>query len=97
MSDVVLSAILVSVVDEDDIEHVKEISQSNSLFGIDLKKTIQDKEKQRIFEDVTKNQTEPQEENNLEDNKPEENTTQDNTTKPQEENNLKENKPEKIN
>ena len=80
MSDVVLSAILVSVVDEDDIEHVKEISQSNSLFGIDLKKTIQDKEKQRIFEDVTKNQTEPQEENNLEDNKPEENTTQDNTT-----------------
>lgn len=92
MSDVVLSAILVSVVDEDDIEHVKEISQSNSLFGIDLKKTIQDKEKQRIFEDVTKNQTEPQEENNLEDNKPEENTTQDNTTKPQEEN-----KPEKIN
>ena len=92
-----LSAILVSVVDEDDIEHVKEISQSNSLFGIDLKKTIQDKEKQRIFEDVTKNQTEPQEENNLEDNKPEENTTQDNTTKPQEENNLKENKPEKIN
>ena len=46
---------------------------------------------------MPKNQTEPQEENNLEDNKPEENTTLDNTTKPQEENNLEENKPEKIN
>lgn len=50
MSDVVLSAILVSVVDEENIEEVKQISQNNSLFGIDLKKTIQDKEKLRISE-----------------------------------------------
>ena len=48
MSEVVLSTILVSVIDEDNIEKVKAISQSNSLFGIDLKKTIQDKEKQKI-------------------------------------------------
>ena len=50
MSDVVLSAILVSVVNDEDIEAVKQISQNNSLFGIDLKKTIQDKEKLRISE-----------------------------------------------
>ena len=50
MSDVVLSIILVSVIDEDDIEKVKVISQSNSLFGIDLKMTIQDKEMRRIQE-----------------------------------------------
>ena len=56
MSDVVLSAILVSVVDEENIEKVKEISQSNSLFGIDLKKTIQDKEKQRIKEEIVETQ-----------------------------------------
>jgi hypothetical protein len=74
MSDVVLSAILVSVIDENDIEHVKEISQNNSLFGIDLKKTIQDKEKQRIVEVAEKDKAEPQEVN-----KPEENTNSDNT------------------
>jgi selenophosphate synthetase-related protein len=61
MSDVVLSAILVSVVDEEDIEAVKLISQNNSLFGIDLKKTIQDKEKLRIPEkDKSESQTETQ-------------------------------------
>ena len=48
MSDIVLSAFLVSVINENDIEHVKQISQNNGLFGIDLKKTIQDKEKQKI-------------------------------------------------
>ena len=48
MSDIVLSAFLVSVIDENDIEHVKQISQNNGLFGIDLKKTIQDKEKQKV-------------------------------------------------
>ena len=58
MSDVVLSAILVSVIDEENIEKVKEISQNNSLFGIDLKKTIQDKEKQRIKEEIVENHTE---------------------------------------
>ena len=62
MSDVVLSAILVSVKDEENIERVKEISQSNSLFGIDLKKTIQDKEKQRIQEEIVENQAETKEE-----------------------------------
>lgn len=62
MSDVVLSAILVSVKDEENIEKVKEISQSNSLFGIDLKKTIQDKEKQRINEEIVENHTETKEE-----------------------------------
>ena len=51
MSDAVLSALLVSVENEEDIEQVKLSSQNNSLFGIDLKKTIQDKEKQRIFEE----------------------------------------------
>ena len=80
MSDVVLSAILVSVIDEKDIEHVKEISQNNSLFGIDLKKTIQDKEKQRIFEVAEKDKAEPQEES-----KPEENTNSDNTIETPEE------------
>ena len=44
MTDIVLSAILVSVIDEANIEKVKEISQSNGLFGLDLKQTIQDKE-----------------------------------------------------
>ena len=48
MTDIVLSAFLVSVIDENDIEQVKLISQNNGLFGIDLKKTIQDKEKQKI-------------------------------------------------
>ena len=85
MSDVVLSAILVSVIDEENIEHVKEISQNNSLFGIDLKKTIQDKEKQRIFEDVKEDKPELQEENNLE-----ETSNPDNTIEPQEENNPQE-------
>ena len=80
MSDVVLSAILVSVIDEKDIEHVKEISQNNSLFGIDLKKTIQDKEKQRIVEVAEKDKAEPQEES-----KPEENTNSDNTIETPEE------------
>ena len=61
MSDVVLSAILVSVIDEENIEKVKEISHNNSLFGIDLKKTIQDKEKQRIKEYAETNQRESQE------------------------------------
>ena len=55
MSDVVLSAILVSVVDEENIEEVKLISQNNSLFGIDLKKTIQDKEKLRIPDKTRQN------------------------------------------
>ena len=45
MSDIVLSTILVSVVEEKDIEEVKLISQNFGLFGLDLKKTIQDKEK----------------------------------------------------
>ncbi|MBQ6139173.1 MAG: hypothetical protein IJI80_05790 [Methanobrevibacter sp.] len=85
MSDVVLSAILVSVIDENEIEHVKEISQNNSLFGIDLKKTIQDKEKQRIVENVKENQPELQEQNN-----PEETSNLDNTIEPQEENNSQE-------
>ena len=85
MSDVVLSAILVSVIDEKDIEHVKEISQNNSLFGIDLKKTIQDKEKQRIFEVAEKDKAEPQEEN-----KPEENTNSDNTIETPKEDNTQE-------
>ena len=44
MTDIVLSAILVSVIDDANIEKVKEISQSNGLFGLDLKQTIQDKE-----------------------------------------------------
>ncbi len=85
MSDVVLSAILVSVIDENEIEHVKEISQNNSLFGIDLKKTIQDKEKQRIVEDVKEDQPKLQEENNTE-----ETSDTDNTIEPQEENNPQE-------
>ena len=85
MSDVVLSAILVSVIDETEIEHVKEISQNNSLFGIDLKKTIQDKEKQRIVEDVKEDQPKLQEENN-----PEETSNPDNTIEPQEKNNSQE-------
>ena len=62
MSDVVLSAILVSVIDEENIERVKEISQNNSLFGIDLKKTIQDKEKTRIKEETEDKQNEAKEE-----------------------------------
>ncbi|MCI5737478.1 MAG: hypothetical protein MR277_05660 [Methanobrevibacter ruminantium] len=74
MSDVVLSAILVSVIDENDIEHVKEISQNNSLFGIDLNKTIQDKENQRIFEVTEKDKANPQEENKTEDNNNPDNT-----------------------
>lgn len=85
MSDVVLSAILVSVIDEENIEHVKEISQNNSLFGIDLKKTVQDKEKQRIFEDVKEDQPKLQEEKN-----PEETSNPDNTIEQQEENNSQE-------
>ena len=85
MSDVVLSAILVSVIDEENIEHVKEISQNNSLFGIDLKKTVQDKEKQRIFEDVKEDQPKLQEENT-----PEETSNPDNTIEQQEENNSQE-------
>ena len=52
MSDIVLSAILVSVIDEHNIEKVKEISQNHGLFGIDLKKTIQDKEKQKFRENT---------------------------------------------
>lgn len=60
MSDIVLSAILVSVIDENNIERVKTISQSHGLFGIDLKKIIQDKEKQKIRE----NTFSPKEENN---------------------------------
>ena len=90
MSDVVLSAILVSVIDEKDIEHVKEISQNNSLFGIDLKKTIQDKEKQRIFEVAEKDKAEPQEENKPEENTNPDNTNPDNTIETPEEDKAKE-------
>ena len=60
--------------DENDIEHVKEISQNNSLFGIDLNKTIQDKENQRIFEVTEKDKANPQEENKTEDNNNPDNT-----------------------
>lgn len=63
MSDVVLSALLISVIDEENIELVKQISQDNSLFSIDLKKTIQDKEKQRIQEETKENKTPAKEEN----------------------------------
>ena len=57
MSDIVLSSILVSVIDEKNIEKVKTISQNHGLFGIDLKKTIQDKEKQKIQDNTkTENQ-----------------------------------------
>ena len=52
MSDIVLSAILVSVIEEGNIERVKTISQNHGLFGIDLKKIIQDKEKQKIQENI---------------------------------------------
>lgn len=58
MTDIVLSTILVSVIDEANIEKVKEISQSNGLFGLDLKQTIQDKE----------NTITPKEENQSQDN-----------------------------
>ena len=47
-SEVILSSLLISVRNEEDIEKVKTISQTNSLFGIDLKTTIQDKEKARM-------------------------------------------------
>lgn len=52
MTDIVLSVILVSVINEEDIEKVKLISQNNGLFGVDLKKTIQDKEKQKVKDNV---------------------------------------------
>ena len=55
MSDIVLSAILVSVIDEHNIEKVKEISQNHGLFGIDLKKTIQDKEFEKEAEEENTN------------------------------------------
>ena len=58
MSDIVLSAILVSVIDEENIEKVKAISQSHGLFGLDLKKTIQDKENQIVQEDTNELQQE---------------------------------------
>ena len=63
MTDIVLSAILVSVIDEENIETVKLISQNNGLFGIDLKKTIQDKENEKIQETPTQNISSPQDEN----------------------------------
>ena len=49
-SEVILSVLLISVKDEGDIDKVKGISQENSLFGIDLKSTIQDKEIARLKE-----------------------------------------------
>lgn len=60
MSDIVLSTILVSVIDEENIEVVKAISQSYGLFGIDLKMTIQDKEKQKIQKNEITQETEKQ-------------------------------------
>ena len=87
MSDVVLSAILVSVIDEENIERVKQISQNNSLFGIDLKKTIQDKENLRINEDA-ENKAKIQEQNTTEPQK--QNKPKENTTEPQKQNNLEE-------
>ena len=88
MSDVVLSAILVSVNEEENIEKVKSISQNNSLFGIDLKKTIQDKEKQRILEEQLKEEINAQTENNIEREEdmvvsPEDIPTEDNEIAPQ--------------
>jgi hypothetical protein len=54
-------------VDEENIEAVKLISQNNSLFGIDLKKTIQDKEKLRIPEkEKSESQTESQTDSQIE-------------------------------
>ena len=70
MSDIVLSAILVSVIEEENIEKVKAISQSHGLFGLDLKKTIQDKENPIIQEDTNEPQqekeTEEEEDNPIE-------------------------------
>ena len=65
MSDIVLSAILVSVIEEENIEKVKAISQSHGLFGLDLKKTIQDKENQIIPEDTNEPQQEKETEEEI--------------------------------
>lgn len=72
MTDIVLSAILISVIDENNIEEVKLISQNNGLFGIDLKKTIQDKEKNKIQDSPKTANTKPEPTNEI----PETNTPQ---------------------
>ena len=53
-SEIILSTLLISVKEEDDIEKVKSISQNNALFGIDLKKTIQDKEIAKLIAEEKK-------------------------------------------
>ena len=85
-SEVILSALLISVTDEDDIEKVKSISQNNHLFGIDLKTTIQDKEKSKIEAKDTEEKEEKEEKENEENSENKENNSEEKDEKKQEKN-----------
>lgn len=65
-SEVILSLLLISVKEEENIDKIKSISQANDLFGIDLKKTIQDKEK---YNQSNEKNEEDEEESNEDENK----------------------------
>ena len=82
MSDIVLSTILVSVIEEKNIEKVKLISQNYGLFGLDLKKTIQDKENFKVENQAKEAVSVPQE-TIPEDNGETQNQTQENTSTPE--------------
>lgn len=82
-SEVVLSTLLISVEDEKNIDRIKEISQENNLFGIDLKSTIQDKEQNKTEnkEENKEKETKENKENKEEKDKNKEKETKENTDK----------------
>ncbi|WP_297980935.1 hypothetical protein [uncultured Methanobrevibacter sp.] len=94
-SEVVLSTLLISVEDEKNIDRIKEISQENNLFGIDLKSTIQDKEQNKTEnKEENKENKENKDKDNKEDSKEE--SDKENSKKEESEDNEEKKEKDKI-
>ena len=63
-SDVVLTTLLISVENDDDVTKVKKISKDNTLFGIDLKNTIKNELNENADSEQNSDEKEKSEEEN---------------------------------
>ena len=64
VSDVVLTTLLISVENDDDVTKVKKISKDNTLFGIDLKNTIKNELNENADSEQNSDEKEKSEEEN---------------------------------